>query len=617
MLTESWRRILFAAVAIGLLLGHGLSLFRWIGERPLLEGEAIVQDDYTMHLANALNARDLQQQSGRRWGFSPDHMAGYPAGLVESANNRFLELFVATVGRPLPAEQAFAWGLFLICLISPLLVYGGARVLGFGRGAALTCIVVTTLYLYSFLDGPRSYLRYGMYAYAMALFITPAAVACFAGLARRPGWVAAVAASLTFALGWTVHVHFVLLAGPPLACCVACLVLRRERRALVWVMSALAGGVLLNLHWLLPLWRMRDSLAPLSSPFYQSGLHEVLYDLDAARGLVRLLPWVLGVAALPGFARAHGRTAAWTFGVGAASALALTLATPLSPLLQGLQTARLIDGVGLFLLLPAVWLVVDWSAGRWPRWLFAAALLFTVIGPTTRSWAILLLRGEGRLVSWSETWHAPLPDDLFAMVQELRRVTDRTARVLLEDSDHRQGGHRYSMTHLPAMLPRFLERELIGGPFQDCRLVHHQVDFSAGIAFGRPLEQWQDAELRERFDTYNIGWIVTWSAGAAQDLARRPFVRFLHETGRYRLYAVDAVHSFVLQDAGALVEAKVDEIRVSNARGPVTVLKYHFMPGMRTEPPLPVTVHPVHGDPIGFISVQNGSVKSFTVRYDP
>ena len=48
-----------------------------------------------------------------------------------------------------------------------------------------------------------------------------------------------------------------------------------------------------------------------------------------------------------------------------------------------------------------------------------------------------------------------------------------------------------------------------------------------------------------------------------------------------------------------------------------TVLKYHCMPRLRTEPPFPLACTEALDDPIGFIAVDNGKTADFTVLFDP
>jgi hypothetical protein len=62
------------------------------------------------------------------------------------------------------------------------------------------------------------------------------------------------------------------------------------------------------------------------------------------------------------------------------------------------------------------------------------------------------------------------------------------------------------------------------------------------------------------------------------------------------------------------VTADVDRIDVKDAAGDRVVLKYHWVPMLRTDPPLPIEEAHAPGMPVGFIAVRPGTVRDFTIR---
>ena len=58
----------------------------------------------------------------------------------------------------------------------------------------------------------------------------------------------------------------------------------------------------------------------------------------------------------------------------------------------------------------------------------------------------------------------------------------------------------------------------------------------------------------------------------------------------------------------------LDRIEVKHAVGDPVVLKYHWMPSLRTDPSLPIEEARQPGAPVGFIAVHPGATADFTIR---
>ena len=58
----------------------------------------------------------------------------------------------------------------------------------------------------------------------------------------------------------------------------------------------------------------------------------------------------------------------------------------------------------------------------------------------------------------------------------------------------------------------------------------------------------------------------------------------------------------------------LDRIEVRQAAGERLILKYHWMPGLRTDPPLPIEEARQPGAPVGFIAIRPGTTTDFTIR---
>ena len=394
-----------------------------------------------------------------------------------------------------------------------------------------------------------------------------------------------------------------------------------ERSWALFASLAVVLGALVNLHWIAPFLQFLDSVAEVPVLGHFPGGPGVLVAraFSWTYGLANVVSLV-GLAGLASFARERGSMAAACSAAGAAALFFLGTVGFSLPLLKTIEPGRFLDGIAFFLLPPAADAIYRWLSGRKDRIALAVGILLIVAYPSLRSWARLVgPDGRGALVAWDEDRHDDaLPTDVTELVQLLRSVTTPQARIMIEDADHLgKNQHAYGYTHLPALFPHLIGRELIGGPMEDSRLAHHFVDFTSGRAFTREIDDFGDDELGAYLDLYNVGWIVAWSDASRRNLDRRPFVRRLRTVGKYVVFEVDSVRSFGLGQPGIRVHAEPDKITVEGAGRERTVLKYHCMPGLRTEPPLPLACTEALDDPIGFIAVDNGKTADFVVLFDP
>ncbi len=95
----------------------------------------------------------------------------------------------------------------------------------------------------------------------------------------------------------------------------------------------------------------------------------------------------------------------------------------------------------------------------------------------------------------------------------LKEQTTTQARILWED---RRGARQAS--RWTALLPVLTGRAFVGGLDPDGAIDHTAGGLIDQTLGGRPLDDWTDAELRDYFDHYNIGWVACWSENSARRL---------------------------------------------------------------------------------------------------
>jgi len=179
----------------------------------------------------------------------------------------------------------------------------------------------------------------------------------------------------------------------------------------------------------------------------------------------------------------------------------------------------------------------------------------------------------------------------------LGKSTDGQARVLFEVSR----GRIVDESHIMGYLAYTTDREFIGGHYPDS----YFADFTDGDLFGRHVTDLDEAALRAYADLYNLGWVVAFSADSKAVLDRLPWV--VREDGFRELavYRVNRPHSFFVTGSGRVSERGHNRIVLEALTGQEVVLKYHFMRGLVSEPP--VDLEPVYlmDDPNPFIHIEN------------
>jgi hypothetical protein len=168
------------------------------------------------------------------------------------------------------------------------------------------------------------------------------------------------------------------------------------------------------------------------------------------------------------------------------------------------------------------------------------------------------------------------------------------------------------------LLPLEHAREFLGTDHMETVIAERYATFHEGRLLGYPLERIDAALLRELLDRYAVSTVIACSADA-----RTTFDRFgevvipIREIADCRGYRVrEAVTSRLLEGRGR-VRTRLDRLEVRDAEGGRLVLKYHWIPSLATEPPLPIEEARQPGAPVGFIAVRPGGVRDFDIVVRP
>jgi hypothetical protein len=168
------------------------------------------------------------------------------------------------------------------------------------------------------------------------------------------------------------------------------------------------------------------------------------------------------------------------------------------------------------------------------------------------------------------------------------------------------------------LLPLEYGREFLGTDHVEQVVAQRYGVFHGGLLLGRPLDKIDAPLLRELLDRYAVSAVVACAPETRAALDRLEEVlepvRSLADCHGYRVR--DAVTSRLLEGRGE-VHPTLDRIEVRGAEGERLLLKYHWMPAFRTEPPLPIEPAPQPGAPVGFIAVRPGNVRDFDIVVRP
>jgi hypothetical protein len=146
-------------------------------------------------------------------------------------------------------------------------------------------------------------------------------------------------------------------------------------------------------------------------------------------------------------------------------------------------------------------------------------------------------------------------------------------------------------------------RELIGGPINLYNDRHHFAEFHSGKLFKREIHRLSDEEIRTYFRLYNIGAVVAFHPASVQRLQSVAGLVSLHRRiGPVHLMNVNQPLSWFLHGDGK-VKAALGRLKVSDVKGREIILKYHWVEGLKGDPPVKVTPVKTHDDPIPFIKI--------------
>lgn len=606
-------------LVIAALFVHALLVFKLFGLAGLTSREPVTHGDWPIKFTEAYIVSGGGQLPLRTWVYSPDHLAGYPAGVFTGVGTQAYDLFLLSTREFLPATVSFRLFLFLLFLLPPFLPALAVRWAGVSangqRGALLLALGVWHL---------ESHIQY-MWTFGTTAFVAGSAVSLCAAVVygrmllvtpERTRLALARGAGVGFLAGIATTLHplcgFVLLS----VCLWPFLYGLALARWRFWLAHAPAGAAFLalNAHWMIPFFQLRPEAYAGGAPGpFATGLRHLLADAAFDRSHLRAFDTTVGLQV-----------------VGLLATIGL-FAWPI----RGLDRRQWLVGLGCLLAISYLGSYINFFAELQPYRFLAAVILVALLPAAVGLERILEQYGaDGKRISLplivlvalvlprfslpvtQSATHPRLvgPDgELLRLYDWLGTHTDRRSRILFDGSCNTAAD----------LAPWYLKRETIGGPYDHAPIAHRYCMPGRRVAtdpidtwFGKPVDELNAQEVAERFRVLNVEWMVV-EAGAPGERRAARWASVLREAtrvGRFVVYRNDRCErSFVLTGTGT-VESAPNELRLTGLSSGKVVLKYHYLSTLRAEPHVALSKETVLGDPVGFVSFENPGHREITIR---
>lgn len=576
----------------------------------------IGQKDYNLHFYGAFASSQVFYSSQHVWGYDPYFMAGYPVGVLLNLDNRLIELVVTGLSW-LGEARAFNLVLFLMFALLPLAIYGAARNWSLDGWTTLGAVALAMM-VWRLEPYVANMWQIGTISFLTASYASPFVLSLFEKYIQQKStaawlWLAIATFLLSLVHGFALFIlivpAFVLYVG--------------AWRQLAWhdhlALIALVLLVLLgNLYWLAPTLHYLP-LIETTSPRLQGGIESLADDvrgilwlengtLSATAGL-RWSIWLLGLAGTFLWWRETRARGAIVIGAALVSFVLVAYGGVFSSSFSALEPFRYVVPATLFACFPTAFILSHtlrkstWFP-RDQRWRLRPVLVLIV--------ALLVLANAARAIAADparlQTDELSLPTKChMRLFKWIEKNTSSEARILVQD------------LQIGSRVPFFVRRQLIGGRHIPAILpqIYANADFKA--IFGERISRLDNARLKEYLDTFNVKWIISDNGKALGgslsnyiELNKPPFLESVDKFCDYWVFQTTFEPSFFLRGSGK-VEADYNKIRVTGASTGSVIIKYHWLDTLRTDPPMKLTAVPVLNDPVGFIQVENGSVRNFLI----
>ncbi len=489
----------------------------------ILSDAPIYTDDYSLHFAECLSARRFFTSSGKCWGYDPFLLAGFPRGTLANADNKAWELLFWIVSPIAGDGLGFKIYVLMFFLTYPLMIYSAARNFSLSIEQSLFAAFLSILFFH--LSLAKDFVSWGMISYVFAVFFSLYVLSLYYRLLQTFQWKRYFTVAVLFSLLVMMHIlSFVHIGLPVLILFITYFKSMTARQKLAIILIPVIA-VIINSYWIVPLveffydkttrpgdyeftLQIKSLLEPLRvyidqkktinyhSPIFNNTFIDVLFLVFSCSGFYfwyEKKAYRLIFSIIIGFA--------FTF--------AITFYGSHIAFFAQLQPERFSVPLSMLLIIPAtIGIYNAFKTLVQGRHILTILFIFWVAfvllyRPIVRPF-IGFFRSKPYRISCA------FPEKLDMLLNFLEKNTTREGRILIEDSEYCQESppHEYYGGHFPGLFPEYLKREFLCGPRPMYPIKHSYASFVRGVLFDKKISAYSLAELKERFDTYNVRWIV-------------------------------------------------------------------------------------------------------------
>jgi hypothetical protein len=574
----------------------------------LLSAEPLFHVDSPFHWYKLEAARGF----ARLWhvmGYDPYFAGGYLGGINMNAALKFPAAMSVLFSPWINSIVAYKLYAFIVAVLGPAFVPLAMRWL---RASAAATVAATVFgLLIWWLSANRWYHTAGMNSFVFCSYLAlPYAALVLRYLTEPTTWRVPATLALVGALGLFIHPEFPV----PVAFWVVALTLafwsdvQPRKLPMAFIVVPLLC-LLPNLIWAIPTFFGSAYKVFLHGQPYQRAVDISIVWQEAfgqitkyARG-ARINPvlWLGTLWACAAPLERRARRIAVAFAVAAFALILFAALGAAVPIIATMQPNRFSSTAYVALCIPAgigLASIVDHLRTR-SRWRLPAAA-----GAAAFAGALVFLAWELlRELSPADTPHyGARPPEVRGigpnsqqMLKWLREKTDKSARVLFQVSRARI----HDGAHIAGYLALASDREFAGGPYPYMFF----SGFYEDRLFGRPISELTRSQLLDYLGLYNVGWIIAYSEQATRLFDSLPELIPGDSHGPFKFYTVQGDRSFFLRGTGRIVGRSFGRIELDGLSGDAVTLKYHFVPGLRTEPPRHVEPVMQADDPTPFVRI--------------
>ncbi len=612
----AWTLVSAHALAIWLAVGG------WAG---LTNGWPIWRDDHPLYFHSALVTKSFLAQSWTTAGYDPSFMAGYPKSVVFPASSTLPELVLAIFPS---TRAAFAYKAYVVlsATLAPILIILAARRFATPSKASTSAEALLFL-LYVWLDFPINYVGFGMLPYFLAVPLGLYALALTANWLETGGLRRYLGVTFALCLVFLVHLTSAMLLIPAVLASYAAAICSKStpasprmplsRHLGFWSIGPIV--LLCNAFWWWPgIWLASTKGASdfafshiegawprlVQIVWTESPLEVVLlaFGLPGLGLLIRRKPingWGLAgfIAAGFGWGYLAGESRRFDFlqpgrhTFAFYSGLAVASGESLRVGLARLRRNRDGDSAG--------------ARVRLDRRAILGLLLVGTrfLGPAVVEVVRMRLLGPEPFLS-----SRPSPR-LHWVVEQVKANVKPGERLLYEEGgipvpgvpEPFQGG-RFS-----GLLPWLTGVEVIGGPYLKASLTTNFTQFGGGKLFER--SGWDRDHFVKYARLYRPEAILCWTPHARGFCRSNPdLIQIVAEStdGTFILGKIQGFGGAAIAGS-ALVSSRPGQLTVRDARPGLdgfVVLRYHYVPRLRTKPAVELDGVLLEGDPVPFIRLR-------------